>query len=238
MSLNIPPGSGVLVFERWADLRNAGRLDSVLPSCRTWSKQLPDGRRRGYFTLDYRVRRDLLLPGAQTAGRKEVVGLVETYWSVRTSGGVQDSSWPPSLNAHVVELWDEPIRAQHVDEVYRYTIALRSALHFGGIGELIAQGSAINLNVRGLLLGPSISEPAAILDSLAEHNDVPVTVARFGTASTGELEIHRSGREEDFFQVGVAAAEDLRRVGRQLIERDSLFKSGGIWTTGNENPDR
>jgi len=224
------------LFSRWADLRQMGRFDRVLPGCTTRNWTGGDGESRGYVTLDYRVTRQLSLPGAWGQGRAGRADLVELYWSVRTRGGVQDMTWAPSLNAHAIELKNEPLDTRHVEQLYRYVLSLRAALHLGGIGQLISDNDVVSLNVRGLLLGPSISEPVGMLDALASYADVPISVARFDIDPVRGVTITQSGREEDFFHVGIFDSEELRALGASLIANDSMYRSAGIWTVNPDSP--
>lgn len=224
------------LFNHWQELRESGRLDCALPSCRTWER--PRGQEMiGYQTLDYKIHRQLRLPGAWGSRKDGIADLVELYWSVRTLNGEQDPSWEPSLNAHVVELKNEPLQMKHVEQLYRYILALRGALVHGGNGLFISktiERPKISLNVRGVLIGPHVPESVAIIDALSAHADVPIAVASYVLSATEGLVFKRTGTEERFFSAGYEP-DRLKVVGGDLISQNSLFLSQEKWSKPQEN---
>jgi hypothetical protein len=124
-----------------------------------------------------------------------------------------------------------------VEQLYRYVLALKAALQLGGIGDLIRTGHVVSLNVRGLLLGPSIPEPVAMIDALASHAEIPISVARFDIDPLDGVSITPSGREEEFFYVAIFDTDKLQSLGNDLISSDALYRSAGIWTASPDSPD-
>jgi hypothetical protein len=217
------------LYRSWQQLRETGRLDEMLPRCtrRSW---LLNGQRHGYVTLDYKVLRQLRLPSAWGHSGDGIADLVEIYWAVRTLGGVQNLNWAPSLVANVIELKNESLSVSNLEQLYRYTIALRAALHSGAISGLLKQGRPVELHVRGLLLGPSVPEAVNIVDALATFVEVPISVGRFEFSATDGLLFHRTGGEERFFETGIFDRDRLDQLGHELVGNDQLIRSQGFWT--------
>jgi len=219
------------LLERWRDLREAGQLAGLLPGCtsRSWET---DGVRFGFETFDYRVYRPLWLPGAAADAIDAEADLVELYWSVRTRGDRQDPQWAAALNAHVVQVPTESLGAAELDRLYRLVVSLRVSLQHGGIGPLMAEGVPIALHVRGLLLAPASIEPVGVLEALAGHADVPLTIGRFEDLPDGHFRFTASNQGGRGWDLGVSETDRLRRLGETLLSQDRLFRDKGSLVAG------
>jgi hypothetical protein len=215
------------LFDHWLELRSSRRLDSVLPRCTDWEAD-HRGTRVGYKTLNYSIRRQLRLPGAHGMGYG-IADLVEIYWSVRTKNGKQDPNWRPSLNAHVVELKNARLEMEHVDQLYRYMLALRGALNLGGANSINQPDEKVFVYVRGLLLGPEMSRSVELVGALATHADVSLTVATFTLSPVDGIQINRPVDYERFYNVGIFRVDELRVLGESLIASDALVATRGDW---------
>ena len=222
------------LLDGWRQLRDADRLGSLLPRStnRVWEG---GGAAYGFVTVDYRVYRELVLSSPTGTDPGSVADLVEMYWSVRTHGGAQDPQWAAALNAHVIQVQEGALTVNHLDRLYRLVVTLRRSLQLGGIGDLTAAGKPVALHARGLLLGPSLSKPVAIVDALANHADVPLTVGRYSEDRPGEFLFSSSGGESRFYLDG-GDGEQLRALGERLLRHDRLFKSQGRWEEGPPGP--
>ncbi len=216
-----------LVLDDWARHRHAGRLGTLLPQCvdRVWGE---GAEAAGFITTDYRVLRDFPL-AAEADGGAPVADLIELYWAVRTRAGRQDPNWAAALNAHVVLAIDEPVSALHVDHLYRLAVILRKALQLGAIGPLVADAKSVALHVRGLLLGGAPKAPAAIVERLASHADLPLTVGRYQVGSDGGVEFEGGATDSRHWE-SVGNDADLRALGHRLVQHDALIRTAGIWT--------
>jgi hypothetical protein len=213
-----------LLLDRWRALRLADALGTLLPRCVDRSIGEPAAR-IGFVTLDYRVYRDLGL-----ADDVPAPDLVEMYWSVRTKAGAQDPDWAASVNAHVLLVTEGAVGVEHLERLHRQVVTLRRALQLGGIGALHAAGKAVALHTRGLLLGADLSGPGEIVDALANHADVPLSVGRFELVGD-EFRFSSSGAPSRF-EHGQAAPESFRVLGERLLRHDRLFQAQGEWRPG------
>lgn len=215
------------VLDDWARHRTTGRLGTLLPQCvdRVWGE---GDEAAGFVTTDYRVLRDFPL-GRGGDRPVPAADLIELYWSVRTRGGRQDPNWAPALNAHVVQVVDESVSALHVDQLYRLAVVLRKALQLGAIGPLVADAKAVALHVRGLLLGGAPKAPAAIVERLASHADLPLTVGRYLVAPDGSVEFAGGATDSRHWEAAADDAE-LTALGQRLVQHDQLIRTAGVWT--------
>jgi hypothetical protein len=155
--------------------------------------------------------------------------LVEVYWTVRLKHGIQDPNWATAINAHVIRVSAEPIGAEDLEITHRQVVMVRRALHLGGIGGLIADCKPIALHVRGLVLGPALSAPVAILDGLASHTDVPLTVGRYAVADDGTVSFLSGRADTKPWEQAAANAEELESLGQRLLRHDALMRTQGAW---------
>jgi hypothetical protein len=213
------------LLDSWRTLRDADRLGTLLPKCTNRSYGSP-GDDYGFVTVDYRVYREVIL--GDPVEPTQVADLVELYWSVRTRRGVQDPQWAAAINGHVVQVTEGALNVSHLDRLYRLVVTLKRALQLGGIGELTAAGKAVAVHARGLLLGSTLSRPVAIVDALANHADVPLTVGRYQLDAEDEFEFSSSGDESRFY-LPQDDTERLRALGARLLHHDRLYKSQGVW---------
>ncbi len=219
-----------ILLDRWREIREADGLGTLLPRCtnRSWGAEA-DGV--GFVTVDYRTYRDVFL--SDEAG--EPADLVELYWSVRTKGGVQDPQWAASVNAHVILVTEGAVGVTDLELVYRQVVTLRRALQLGGIGALTAAGMPVALHARGLLLGSELSTPVAIVDALANHADIPLTVGRYdGNADLG-FRFSGSGTPSRFYQEA-EKPDELRALGERFLRHDRLLETQGVWSPALREP--
>jgi hypothetical protein len=217
------------LLESWRALRESDRLGTLLPRCISRSYGAT-GEGFGFATVDYRIYRDVALGFDRVESGLEA-DLIEMYWSVRTRGGKQDPQWAAAVNGHVVMVTEGALNVKHLERLYRQVVSLRLALQLGGIGDLTAAGKPVALHARGLLLGSSLSRPVAIVDALANHADVPLTVGRYGVGPGGEFEFSSSGDESRFY-LPQDDTDHLRAVGERFLHHDRLFQTQGIWQPG------
>lgn len=226
--MTTPGAARETVLDRWRALRDAGRLGALLPQCidRSWG----DGDQAyGFVTADYRVYRDFTLPSGPAGGPPPMADLIELYWSVRTRGRRQDPNWAAALNAHVVRVVAGPAAAADLDELYRQVVTLRRALQIGGTGPLVADGASVALHARGLLLAPELSAPVAIVERLASHADIPLTVGRYRLNDAGGLEFAGAADGAPRWEVADVSEEELTSLGRRLVQHDLLVRLRGQW---------
>ena len=219
------------MLETWRSLRDADRLGTLLPRCDTRSWEA-DGVRHGFVTLDYRTYRNISLDPSGAGGQAFGADLLEMYWSVRTRDGGQDPNWAAAVNAHVVEVRPDPLTVEDLERLYRLVVVLRRSLQLGGIGDLVAAGRSVALHTRGLLLGPTLSAPVAIVDTLATHADVPLTVGRYQVDADGSLRFFSGSADtRHLWDYGLGDADHQRALGARLLGHDELFRSGGVWSS-------
>ncbi len=201
----------------------------LLPSCRDIRHQRSYGpvSSVGYVTKDYHVRRSVVLPNAWHDGTVVSIDLVETYWSIRTAGGVQDVAWPPSLNVHALLVTDNAIDAALIDQLYRSVLALQAAVGAGGIGELTTSGVDVSFYVRGVVIGSAIADIGHVIGALARHTDVPIALATATYSPEDGIVIHDTDDAERYFRVDHQSA---MVYGRDLVGNDELVRTRGFWT--------
>lgn len=215
------------LLDSWRSLRDADRLGTLLPrsTSREWRS---DDRRHGFVTLDYRVYRDIGLPGSGAPEPAPVADLLEVYWSVRTLEGRQDPDWAAAVNAHVILVLDRDAQVEDLERLYRHVVLVRRAIQLGGVGGLVADGVSIALHARGLLLGPALSTPLAIVDALAARADVPLTVGRYQAGPNDAIEFAGPSAAAKPWETQ-GDPEELARLGARLLSHDQLFISRGAW---------
>ncbi len=216
------------ILDRWRSYRDLDQLGTLLPrsTARSWGDP-PETA--AIMTVDYRIYRDFSLEAGGLAPPASVADLLEVYWTVRLKGEVQDPNWATAINAHVIRISTEPLGADDLEVTYRQVVAVRRALHLGGIGGLIADGKPIALHARGLVLGPSLSAPVAIIEGLANHTDVPLTVGRYSVAEDGAVSFLSGSADAKPWEHGTAHSEDLESLGRRLLRHDGLMRTQGSW---------
>ncbi|WP_433926793.1 hypothetical protein AB3662_28230 [Sorangium cellulosum] len=160
------------IYSRWLELRAAGAFDEVLPSAKAYRAVNNEGEAFGYDTCEHQVRRRVVIPGSGPIGGDGVVGLVETYFSVRYSNG-----WGHNLHVHLVEVKNESLQISHFAQLFRDMAAVRHALQVAGVSSKVQARRWLHrrLYVHGALLGPSASGEVlaaeAMLDKLYDHLD-------------------------------------------------------------------
>ncbi len=209
------------ILGQWKSYRDADRLGTLLPRStpRTWDT---DTGPAAIITLDYRVYHDLIL-GTFTAD------LVEMYWTVRLKNGLQDPNWAAAINAHVVRVSTDSVSAEDLEATYRHVVMIRRALQQGGIGGLIAEGRPIALHVRGLVLGPALSAPVAIIEGLANYTDVPLTVGRYHLDGDGAIAFAGQSADAKPWEADAASANERISLGQRLLRHDRLMATQGVW---------
>ena len=223
-----------LLFAEWRPLRESGRFSELLPDCRTRQWVTPRGI-LGYVTAEYRVVRQLVLPGAWGVKGDGRSDLVELYWSIRTLDGHRDPAWPISFNANVVELKNQTLQPADVEQVFRYSIALRGAILRSSLGDRIRDNS-VTLNVKALLLGPEMSEPVELIEAIAGYEGSGLAVARFRLSASGGIALERAQNVERFWNVGIDAHDELKSTGDALLENDELMRANLAWGGKNDGP--
>ena len=215
------PTAKATILDHWRSYRDADQLGTLLPRStpRTWGEAADTA---AIVTVDDRIYRDLSLPAS-------VADLVEVYWTVRLKGEVPDPNWATAINAHVIRVSTEPLGAEDLDLVRRQVVMIRRALHLGGIGGLIADCKPIALHVRGLVLGPDLSAPVAILERLASLTDVPLTVGRYRVADDGTVSFLSGSADTTPWEQGAENAEELTSLGQRLLRHDALMRTQGTW---------
>ena len=209
------------ILDHWRAYRDADQLGTLLPRStpRTWGG---DQEPSSIVTVDYRIYRDFSVDAS-------VADLVEMYWTVRLKGVVQDPNWATAINAHVIRVSTEPLGAEDLDLTRRQVVMIRRALHLGGIGGLIADCKPIALHVRGLVLGPALSAPVAILERLASLTDVPLTVGRYAMADDGTVSFLSGSAESRPREDDSEHSEELTSLGQRLLRHDALMRTQGSW---------
>ena len=216
------------ILDDWRSFRDADRLGSLLPRCtpRTWGDE---SEPYSIVTLDYRAYRDLSLEAGGLLDLAATADLVEVFWTVRLKGSTPDPNWATAVNVNVVRVSNEPVGGADLETTYRQAVVVRRALQQGGIGELIADCKPIALHVRGLVLGPSLSAPVAILEGLASKTDLPLAVGRYESAADGSIRFLSDASDAKVWDQGAPDPEALAGLGRRLLRHDALMKSQGIW---------
>jgi len=216
------------ILDRWRSYRDADELGTLLPRStpRTWGGETDPA---AIVTVDYRVYRDFSLDAGGLVPPASVADLLEVYWTVRLKGEVQDPNWATAINAHVIRISTEPLGAEDLEITYRQVVAIRRALQLGGIGGLIADCKPIALHVRGLLLGPSLSAPVAILEGLASHTDVPLTVGRYAVSDDGGVSFLSGTADTRPWEQTPADVTQLESLGQRLLRHDALIRTQGSW---------
>jgi hypothetical protein len=238
------------LFGQWRALRGSGRFDNVLPRCTSWTRSSGrDGELIGYRTFDYRVHRQVRLAGAMADRREGIADIVETYWAIRTRGGVQDVRWPASLNVNVVELKTEPLRAQHALQVWRYrhTVAHSVANYLHHLRQQRAGAwtpDARSVYVRALLVGPSVHDSVMAVTRIIETysevggavmraSELPLVVARYVISALDGVTLERVQaypEEEDSGELEPSRVAAYREIGARLVGPSHLLENGGMWT--------
>jgi hypothetical protein len=218
------------LLDEWVMLRKDGALDGLLPRCGNahWPRDDRPVGHVGYVTKDYRIRHRVEFPDPWHRKKTHCVDLVETYWSIRTAGGVQDVKWPPSLNAHAILVTDQTIATEHIDELYRSVLALTAAVSAGGFAGLARSGAKVSLYVRGVAIGSAVGDVGSVLGAIAEHADLPLSLASATYSPTGEIRIRESDQVERYFG---GDFRPLQSHGHNLIGADELLRTGGFWTS-------
>lgn len=219
------PAIRARLLDTWRTLRDGDRLGTLLPrsTSREWHS---DDRRHGFVTLDYRVYRDFGLPGTGVTG--PTADLLEIYWSVRTRDGHQDPDWATAVNVHVIRVTDGDAQVEDLEQLYRQVVLVRRAIQLGGVGGLVADGAAIALHARGLLLAPALSAPLAIVDAIAARADVPLTVGRYQTGPDDSIAFAGASPAARPWEAHGDPAE-LAALGSRLLSHDQLFTARGAW---------
>lgn len=209
------------ILDQWRSYRDADQLGTLLPRStpRTWGT---GSEASAIVTVDYRLYRDLSLAGS-------VADLVEVYWTVRLKGAIQDPNGATAINAHVIRVATEPLGAEDLDLVRRQVVMIRRALHLGGIGGLIADCKPIAFHVRGLVLGPELSAPVAILERLASLTDVSLTVARYAMADDGTVSFLSGSADSRPREQSAEHSEELTSLGQRMLRHDALMRTQGTW---------
>lgn len=233
-----------MLFAEWRALREAGRLEHSLPRCSTrqWVRGPDDIS--GYMTVDYRVHRQLRIPGALGfEGAFGIADFVEQYWSVRTRNGVQDPTWLPSLNINVVELKNETLTVAHCEQVLRYAIALRQAVLMAGRSWFVGETAPANVYVRALLLGPGMTRDAEVVNGLGSmlhspggDGEIPLRLATFRVSATEGILIDEPTDPERFWHVGIGQPEEVKALGVDLLKEERLPQADFIWPERNDGP--
>jgi hypothetical protein len=219
---------GALARE-WRQLREAGRLHTVLPACRTKQWVLKE-RLAGYVTLDYRLRRDVTI---STDRGHEPASFVEQYWSVRTLDGIQDPHWLPALNLNVVYVRARPVRARDVDGLIRNALALRDAA--GAVGRAWFYGAEkrAELYVHAAILAPVIEDDVRVLASMETLQEIPFRAAQLAFSMAEGFTFTGMPEEDEFWhssdpQTAAALMEGL--------DGDALPAHGFQWPGMNTGP--
>jgi hypothetical protein len=155
------------IYEHWFDLRAKDVLRDVLPSARAYKSIDPDGGVDGYDTCDHRIHRRVSIPGSGPTGGNGVVGLVETYFSVRHHNG-----WGHNLHVHLIEAKNEPLQVAHLAQLFRCMAGIRAAFDQMNIsrgGVFTHTWRHRHLYVHGALLGPSASSDVLMAEAMLEH---------------------------------------------------------------------
>lgn len=224
------------LYRDWPTIRAQDRLAACLPRCTTRQWVHPDRGTLGYVTLDYRLHRQLGVPGAAVGGNTGVADLVEHYWSVRTRDGIQDIEWPLSLNIHVVELKNEALTVAHCQQVYRYALALRGAAAMSLRSAIPNPDHLPEVHVRAVLLGPEISREAAVLHAMASRIDLPLFLTRFHVSAIDGITFSEPEDPERFRQVGINDVDALVDLGQRCFAPSPLTATEGRWTGIQDGP--
>ena len=227
------------LFDHWFELRQARRLDAVLPGAATYRASV-NGHLFGYRTIDHRIHRQCPLPGAGSGGAVGYADLVEHYWSVRVNG-----DWGPNLHVNVVELKNETLQVAHIEQLFRYITALRAGLAAAGLHPYQPRDRSSDrcVYVSGALIGPRISEAAAVVDSIlaaqwGAEDETPLRVGIIDYHPTEGLRVERFSEYDRFPLLHTdAESPDASAAVRTLFEDTEFFPESPPRTLSPEEVD-
>jgi len=213
------------LFDHWFELRQARRLDEVLPGAATYRAEV-NGQAFGYRTVDHRIHRQFPLPGTSPAGGVGYADLVEHYWSVRVKG-----DWGPNLHVNVVELKNETLQVAHLEQLFRYITALRAGLAAAGLYPYDPRFRSNDrcIFVGGALIGPRMSESAAVVDSIlaaqwGAEDETPLRVGIIDYHPTDGLRITRFSEYDRFPLIHTdSESPDAAEAVRSLFDDTEFF---------------
>lgn len=223
------------VYDRWQAIREQDLLSSILPRCTTHQWVVPDIGTLGYVTMDYHLHRERRISGALGADIGGAPFLTEHYWSVRTLNGTQDPDWQPSFNVHVIELKNEPLIVPHCEILYRYATALRAAAILSVREAISDEARTPKFNLRAVLIGPEITEDAAVVHAFGSMHELPLVLAEFSVSPGGRISFREPEESASHWLAGYNA-NAAKQLGDEMFGGDQMLLTKGHWAGINDGP--